>query len=295
MVPKEESQNGKLSGNASEERNALAQRVYGAWEINDQEESSVRWSSPMFRFVRSLKADPELSFLDCFTAAEKVEHCLCSLADPDTPGPLDVWELWFPKSSDPRAEFTATWDKIRFPGDTHVLQTAFEISLQQPLEPARAYSHRYSRFVSLAGHLQRLRPGLVIKLPVVNVARLLICDSTSVSSYRHWAVKEGLLRKIREHDFNRSLCSEFIFAVEAFDWSTGRQIKISLQSNENEEKNRATRSTRDLKDYRGIMSETPLAKPASSMESARSYVQSDLPNQLNWAGMFERLVKKRSM
>jgi hypothetical protein len=89
-------------------------------------------------------------------------------------------------------------------------------------------SSTYVRFISIAGHLQRQRPGQPIKLPVARLAQELGVTPQMVSLYRKFAQDEGLLKLVHEHDQAARRATEFTFALELFDLNTGAQKIIML-------------------------------------------------------------------
>lgn len=180
------------------------------------------WRSPMFEFTRYLKARKDFVGWDALNVAERVESDLRRL----TPEDEDPWQYHFGDmgADDARAEFVDTWPKIRTPADMDALQAAARLAERRPLQPQRVYSPKYCHLISIAGHLQRSCGDKPIALPVERLAELLGCNRRSVGTYLKFAMKENILRKVTECvPHNRA--AEFIFSVDRFDWSTGRQIK----------------------------------------------------------------------
>jgi hypothetical protein len=118
---------------------------------------SENWRSPLFDFTRWMKARPELP-TDRLSAAVAVERALAELAPDDCEDPWDHHFGGLP-TDDPRAEFIATWGRIRTPANMDALQVAAREAERLPLKPHRDYSTKYRKLVSLAGHLQKPRLG----------------------------------------------------------------------------------------------------------------------------------------
>ena len=183
---------------------------------------SENWRSPLFDFARWMKARPELP-TDGLSAAVAVEQALAELAPDDCDDPWDYHFGGLP-TDDPRAEFIATWGRIRTPANMDALQVAAREAERLPLKLLRFYSTKHSKLISLAGHLQKPRLGQSIALPVERIAEVLNCNRKYVGEYLKFAMQEQLLSKVTEC-VPHHRAAEFIFAVERFDWKTGSQIK----------------------------------------------------------------------
>src|SRR4051794_16924817 len=90
--------------------------VRQAWERNaalyEPPAYGKPFRSPLFEFVRAIKAHPTIGEKDGFTAAEILSpHLACFCPS----GKGDPWPGAFPHSEDPLAEFVETWDKIKWP------------------------------------------------------------------------------------------------------------------------------------------------------------------------------------
>jgi hypothetical protein len=172
------------------------------------------WCSPTWQFARIAKGHPELWHLSASEAVEKIEALLGAA----------VWGR-FVESDDPRVEFLATWDKIRLPGSSDILESALDMANFRPLKPWIKHSAFYCRFVSLAGHLQRYLPGQPIALPVERIAQVLGVKYQTVCNYRNLAVQDGLLAKVDKHVPHHKAAT-YLFAAARFDWHTGEQISL---------------------------------------------------------------------
>jgi hypothetical protein len=181
------------------------------------------WRSPLWEFTRWMKARRELTRCDGYGAAVLVQTVLAR----HTPEGDDPWDYNFghlDSVDDPRAEFIDAWDKVKTPANMDALTVASQEAQRLPLRPKRSYSHKYCELLSLAGHLQRGRPGQVIALPVERTAEMMNCDRKSVTAYLKFAVKEKLLTKVSEC-VPHQRAAEFRFASDRFDWTTGEQVK----------------------------------------------------------------------
>jgi hypothetical protein len=184
-----------------------------AWEVPPDYE---KWSSPMFELTRWIKGHPEFAKLEAFDAADLLEQVLINIGEG---APDDPWQR-FGDSDDPRAEFIATWDKVKTPANMDALEVAWRQAERLPLRPLKKYSKKYCEFVSLAGHLQNSRPDRPIALPLERISTLLDSDRRMTSQYIRFAVKEGLLVKASAHVPHRR-AAEYVFDVRRFDWETG--------------------------------------------------------------------------
>jgi hypothetical protein len=191
------------------------------WELNNSREERSHgraYRSPMWEFLRRAKANPELGRLSEFEAFTVVEACL-KLWDNAPDG--DLWEAWFPDSDDPRAEFIHTWPRIKWAAAT--LELALEQANQLPLNPSKSCSPKYAHFVSVVGHLQRRTEGSIL-VPCRKFAELLDSEPMTISRYRQFAQLSGLLKLEQRGVKLQRKADEFSFAVERFDWKTGKEI-----------------------------------------------------------------------
>lgn len=166
--------------------------------------------TPLFEFVRYLKAHPTLEKL---TAMEAFEH-LRALP----------WRDLFPESTDPQIEFLDAWDKVRVPGGQDILIYAAGLARDKPIRLRKSISEKYSQFVSIAAHLQSIRPGDYINLPVVRLADILKVDLRTVSYYTHRAMTDGFLTRLAKHHALSHQAARYTFDCERFDMETGEEI-----------------------------------------------------------------------
>jgi hypothetical protein len=166
------------------------------------------WRSPLFEFVRVVKAHPDVRGLTAAKAMRAVGAVFKSWAGrkPAEQRKADDWEFWLGEPrDDAQAEFLAVWDKVRFlPGDSP-LEAAAAAAENTPLDLRQDVMERrsdgYPRFVALAGWLQVIAGNRNIMLPVANVGALLGVQPMTVSRYRAWAVEDRYLREMRPSKF----------------------------------------------------------------------------------------------
>ena len=200
----------------------LSRYLRRAWQHNQETYREPKqgepFRTPLFEFVRAVKAHAELGEMEAFAAADTIEPYFANwLGDRD----FEVWSSVFPWSDDPRSEFIDTWQKIKWP---HAyVERAVEAVKICPLFPKQAFSKTYAEFVSIAGHLQRSVAGPIL-LPCRKIAGVLGCKPTSVSRYRNLAIMAGLLRLQRRGTRAHREADEFIFETGKFNWTTGEEI-----------------------------------------------------------------------
>jgi hypothetical protein len=170
-----------------------------------------KWHSPMFTFARFSKCHPSIADLADWDATSMVEEAMRTWVDrPDESNP---WS-YVSQEDDPeiaRLDFMNSWAKVRHVPFSTPLENALRLATENPLQPPRNRGSLYKRFVSLAGWLQKLRPGEPIFLPVRAVAELLSCNPATISNLRESAMRDGLLTVSKEHSFARRQATEFRF------------------------------------------------------------------------------------
>jgi hypothetical protein len=177
------------------------------------------YRSPMWEFVRRAKRHPQLRKLPGFEAANIVERVIYGWFG--SIRSVDPWQSLFPESEDPKVEFIYTWPRIKWAAS--VLELAQEEAAHLALEPLECCSPQYARFVSIVGHLQRNVDGAIV-VPCTKFAQILGCSAMAVSRYRSLAIDAGILRMQCRGIRQQRKADEFTFAVEKFDWTTGKQI-----------------------------------------------------------------------
>lgn len=182
------------------------------------------WRSPMWSFAQHARGCSELYDLGGSDALDVIEHRMQDLRmDVD-----EYWDNWINVSDDPRAEFAATFDKVKFAAGLQPLEVALREAKRLPLHPSRSTGPLFDVFLSIAGHLQQLlRPGY-IKLPEIAVGRLLGCSPKTISNYRHLAQSSGYLTFRKRHSVaakpGAGEATAFSFEVGRFDWLTGEEL-----------------------------------------------------------------------
>jgi hypothetical protein len=180
------------------------------WRMRDSLEWD-KWHSPMFTFARFAKSHPEIADLADLDATTLVEEAMRTW--PDMTDESNPWGC-VSDEDDPeiaRLDFMNSWAKIRHVPFCTPLENAFRLSIEHPLHPPHERGRLYKEFISLAGWLQKLRPGDVIYLPVRNVAELLSCHAATISTLRGFAARDGLLTVSKEASFARREATEFRF------------------------------------------------------------------------------------
>jgi hypothetical protein len=127
---------------------ALSAYLREAWELNSSYEPpsfGQPYRTPMWEFVRRAKAHPDLGRLGEFEALAGIEKCLRSWGNASENE--DIWEVLFPDSDDPRAEFIYTWPRIKCAAA--ILELAQEEADRLPLKPLKSCSPKYDRFLGV--------------------------------------------------------------------------------------------------------------------------------------------------
>lgn len=167
--------------------------------------SDEQWPPPMWVFTRTIRAHPELIELSCEEAVQRItEHV--------------------PLTDGEQTAVLVAWDRIRLPGGADPLQTAFQISEQKQLVPARCKGGRfglYAKLVSIAGWLQVLMgPTNMIFIPTRKAAALLDCDKNTISGMLRLAEEDGYVELKQPGNEYRS--PRFVFDLDCFpelrDW-----------------------------------------------------------------------------
>ncbi len=201
-------------------RSTLSEHLKDAWKLNSSYQPpgfGRPYRTPMWEFVRRAKTHPDLASLDAYAAAASVERCLAGWEGYG----VDTWQTCFPESDDPKAEFVSTWDRIKW--GQGALEQAVINADKLPLEPILSPSPKYETFISIVGHLQRLVEGPIL-VPCSTFAALLGCQGMTITRYRELAKASGLMRLVRKGIKAQKKADEFSFAVEQFDWESGKQI-----------------------------------------------------------------------
>jgi hypothetical protein len=189
---------------------------------------SETWQSPLFYFIRILKAHPALSEATAKQAFQKVETIMKTwrhAIPKKPPSRPDDWLHWLEVTrDDAEAEFLGVWDKVRYLPGFSPLDNALEHAQRYPLQLAKENADRrpegYQRFISIAGWLQVGMGDQNILLPVEDLGEILGVEPMTVTRYRRWAKEDGFLQEIKPYEFKGRMKSgratEFRFDVSRF-------------------------------------------------------------------------------
>jgi hypothetical protein len=173
----------------------------------------------LFEFARSLKAwrwtgTPEAEGIATYIEDTYERYCRVTGENMQ-----DVWEILdLGDSGDPRGEFVSCWQRVRVPAGQSIWQVVVESAERFPFVPVFCPSQKYQTFVSLAGHLQRVRaPEQPILLPVVRFASMLGVQRQMISVYRRWALQAGILVQLESPSREQRRATKFRFRLELFD------------------------------------------------------------------------------
>ena len=140
------------------------------------------------------------------------------------------WYEMFPDSDDPAVEFVTTWSKVRVPVGQDILVYADGMARDKPLKLRNPISEEYTRFLSIAFHLQYLRAGDYINLPVARLGEILGVNERTVSNYTQQARKEGYLTLLQKHHQASGTAAKYTFACERFSAETDEEVKADEES-----------------------------------------------------------------
>jgi len=179
----------------------LDEYVVAAYEHQNEQEDVEQYRSPLWEFVRLLKAHPSLTNLSAELALTKVETIMDQWHQTEE----DLWNPWFGNagsSEDARIEFLTIWDSIRYlPGRTP-LDNAIERAKRTSFVPELCPTDGYRRFITLAGCLQEVMGDRNIYLPCHKLTDYLGCKAMTISRYRQMAVHAGIIKIISPHKFS---------------------------------------------------------------------------------------------
>jgi hypothetical protein len=176
----------------------------------DAQISNGEFVTPLFEFVRCARAHPDLAKLNAQEAFNRVRKII-------------PWGDWFPESDEPELEFLSTWDKVRVPaGQGDTLIYAAGLARDRPIKiRGPIISANYSHFVSIAFHLQILRAGKYINLPVARLGEILEVNPRTVSHYVEQAKRDGLLSLLEKHHALSRQAAKYTFNCDRFNMKTG--------------------------------------------------------------------------
>ena len=143
-----------------------------ARELYSSKPEVAHFRTPMWDFVRFCAAHPRLRGIPAVDAFQQISNA--QLKDGRNLSWADSFD-----SDDPAAEFLATWDKVRVPAGDDILTLAVALAKERPLHPKNCISQGYGLYVSIAGRLQELRPGVSIILPGGAIERSSCCERSN--------------------------------------------------------------------------------------------------------------------
>jgi hypothetical protein len=192
----------------------LAHAAAEQWDHTEDRELEDGWESPLFYFVRLVKAHPDMAAKTAKQALRAVESVMRTWrhAIPPQGRYLDDWAYWFETAEYhdyemsrevAHVEFLDVWDKVRVLPGHSPLDNALEQAKRKPLnllpEVRERRSDGYLDFVSVAGWLQVGVGDRNILLPVEELAGPLGVTPMTISRYRTWAVKDGYLWEVKPY------------------------------------------------------------------------------------------------
>jgi len=184
----------------------------------DDEERRSTWRTPLFRFVRAVKAHPELIALDAGEALETVEAELRRINEADPWSVLQV-ELSerTPEREEVQEEFLLTWHRVRVPHGSQPLQQAARLAADYPL-PAEILGPKdkletYRRVLSLCWWFACIRGGRFF-LSCRRVAAMTGIGHDRSNKLLNLAVAEGWLRVARKWPAKARQATEYEFHIE---------------------------------------------------------------------------------
>lgn len=166
-----------------------------------------RWLSPTWTFTRLCKGHPVLEKLDAGTAWRKVRPLLNA---------VNGWDQFDVEADEVELGFLYEWDSVRVPAGKTALTEAVSRAGRIALRPPVDRGNLYTRFLSIVGHLQALRRGIEIMIPVANFADVLGCAKMTVSRLIQFAIEDGLLQVVEAHSYAKHKARRYRFALERY-------------------------------------------------------------------------------
>jgi hypothetical protein len=127
--------------------------------------------------------------------------------------------------------------------------------------------------VSIAAHLQFLRPSDYINLPVARLAKILGVDPKTVSYYSQQAQNDGYIRLLAKHHALSHQAARYTFAIQRFNMETGEE----LTEGEDPHFHKEYKDSEDLKDLKESddQRETSRTQEESERQEGLSGLKSD--------------------
>lgn len=157
--------------------------------------------TPMFEFVRELKASPHFSELTAESALHLVRQALAFLGYGGLAGN-------FPEYDDPEVTFLVAWETVIAP-DTfgHAVKLAKRNPVE--LETGDVEGKHFGEFVSLCYYLQRLCGDVPIFIPVEKFGEVLGVSGKTITIYRRQAQKRGMLKLVSAANFQANRAAKY--------------------------------------------------------------------------------------
>jgi hypothetical protein len=181
---------------------ALAEYVAAAveWHSHDRKAGKGRkWTTPLWGFIRVLKAHPDLKGRDAMAAIDLVERVFKFWPT----GGDDPWRHWTGGGADEaREQIAFAWTRILYTPGCGLLDEAVERARQHqlPIPPAHAITPDYVRFLSVAGWLQVAVGDREIFLPCQKVSVAMFGEDGKHQNVSRWigvAKSQGYLCRVR--------------------------------------------------------------------------------------------------
>lgn len=163
-------------------------------EVDDER---LQYWQRTFFLARRVMAHPYARAIKPAALAYRVLHVLREAEE-------DVYEYWHTDEIF-TADFVDACGRVLVPDGQDPVDEAVRLAHQKPLRAslppgaAEKRSSGYPRFLSAVGWLARLLRRDVVALPCRKLALALGVEPMTISRYRQWAVKDGLLREVGKH------------------------------------------------------------------------------------------------
>jgi hypothetical protein len=181
-------------------------------------ENETAWRTPLWEFVRLMKAHPDLRWSSEASALKRVEYRMVELGR--------NWTRDFSVVSpeDARIEFLDTWPRVRFLPGYGIVDYALDWAQPEIVETDRTRRcpplyKGYSQFLCFLIVLQEAVGEKPILLPVHKLAPRLKVSAMSISRWIRWACQDRVLKRVAGPRYNpegRGLAAKY--RVELSDW-----------------------------------------------------------------------------
>jgi len=187
----------------SRTKSALREVMERAVDDYEQSDDYQKWSSLVFVVARQMRGHPVLSKCDGWTAWSVVQQ----IVDWE-----DLAEDECVTEEDVAVAYASAHDAVKFlPGET-LLSAAAREAEQQPLTPPQPRSKGYKKFLAMVAACARKMQSAQIAIPIEAWGEALHVRPATVSSYRKWAVEDGLL--VLTHEYSLAARRANIYDVK---------------------------------------------------------------------------------